>query len=128
VKLVKEARRAGIVRLKISAIVAFLGGRISCPAIVRCALIQASNALSTERPLAQIRKAMIDKHLKLIEQAAKKKNADPLPAGAFLRPLFLCRAKRALVRTDRTRARRPDHAYHAEARREASHGHRGSGL
>src|ERR1017187_7423614 len=43
------------------------------PRIVRCALIQASNALSTERPLAQIRKAMIDKHLKLIEQAARKK-------------------------------------------------------
>src|SRR3974377_1212224 len=43
------------------------------PRIVRCALIQASNALSTDRPLEQIRKAMIDKHLKLIEQAAKKK-------------------------------------------------------
>ncbi|HKH98530.1 MAG TPA: nitrilase-related carbon-nitrogen hydrolase [Candidatus Sulfotelmatobacter sp.] len=43
------------------------------PRIVRCALIQASNAVSTERPLAEIRKAMIDKHLKLIEQAAKKK-------------------------------------------------------
>jgi predicted amidohydrolase len=43
------------------------------PRNVRCALIQASNALSTERPLAQIRKAMIDKHLKLIEQAARKK-------------------------------------------------------
>jgi len=43
------------------------------PRNVRCALIQASNALSTERPLAQIRKAMIDKHLKLIEQAARKR-------------------------------------------------------
>src|SRR5580700_6333610 len=43
------------------------------PRNVRCALIQASNALSTERPLAQIQKAMIDKHLKLIEQAARKK-------------------------------------------------------
>jgi N-carbamoylputrescine amidase len=43
------------------------------PRNVRCALIQASNALSTERPLAQIRKAMIDKHLKLIAQAAQKK-------------------------------------------------------
>src|ERR1700691_3922931 len=43
------------------------------PRNVRCALIQASNALSTERPLAQIRKAMIDKHMKLIEQAARKK-------------------------------------------------------
>lgn len=43
------------------------------PRIVRCALIQASNALSTDRPLDQIRKAMIDKHLKLIDQAARKK-------------------------------------------------------
>jgi beta-ureidopropionase len=43
------------------------------PRNVRCALIQASNAIPTDRPLAQIRKAMIDKHLKLIEQAAKKK-------------------------------------------------------
>src|SRR6202163_1522363 len=42
------------------------------PRNVRCALIQASNALPTERPLAQIRKAMIDKHLKLIEQAAQQ--------------------------------------------------------
>ena len=43
------------------------------PRMVRCALIQASNALSTDRPLDQIRKAMINKHLKLIEQAARKK-------------------------------------------------------
>src|ERR1700752_3865428 len=43
------------------------------PRTVRCALIQASNALSTTRPMEQIRKAMIDKHMKLIEQAAKKK-------------------------------------------------------
>jgi len=43
------------------------------PRNVRCALIQASNAVSTDRPLEQIRKAMIDKHLKLIEQAARKK-------------------------------------------------------
>ena len=41
--------------------------------IVRCGLIQASNALGGNRPLAEIKKAMIDKHLKLIEQAAKKK-------------------------------------------------------
>src|SRR4051812_10838847 len=43
------------------------------PRNVRCALIQASNALSTTRPLPQIRKAMLDKHMKLIEQAARKK-------------------------------------------------------
>ena len=40
---------------------------------VRCGLIQASNALATTRSLPEIKKAMIDKHLKLIEQAAKKK-------------------------------------------------------
>ncbi len=39
---------------------------------VRCGLIQARNALHS-RSLPQVKKAMIDKHLKLIEQAAKKK-------------------------------------------------------
>ena len=41
--------------------------------IVRCGLIQAHNPLDPEHSLAQIKKAMIDKHLKLIEQAAKQK-------------------------------------------------------
>ena len=40
---------------------------------VRCGLIQASNALSSDHSLPQIKKAMIEKHLKLIEHAAKKK-------------------------------------------------------
>src|SRR5664279_3535830 len=40
---------------------------------VRCGLIQASNALSNHRSLPDVKKAMIDKHLKLIDQAAKKK-------------------------------------------------------
>ena len=43
------------------------------PRIVRCALIQASNAVSTERPLEQIRKAMIDKHMKLIPSRPREK-------------------------------------------------------
>ena len=41
--------------------------------IVRCGLIQASNALGGTHTLPQIKNAMIEKHLKLIEQAAKKK-------------------------------------------------------
>jgi beta-ureidopropionase len=41
--------------------------------IVRGGLIQASNVLGASQPLEKIKKAMIDKHLKLIEQAAKKK-------------------------------------------------------
>ena len=35
------------------------------PRMVRCGLIQASNALSPSQPLAKIKKAMIEKHLKL---------------------------------------------------------------
>src|SRR6202042_1961179 len=58
------------------------------PRIVRCALIQASNALSTERPLPQIRKAMIDKHLKLIEQAARKKTQILCLQELFYGPYF----------------------------------------
>src|ERR1041385_2767244 len=41
--------------------------------IVCSGLIQASNVLSTNQPLEKIKKAMIEKHLKLIEQAARKK-------------------------------------------------------
>jgi N-carbamoylputrescine amidase len=41
--------------------------------MVRCGLIQAKNALAPDRPLAEIKKATVDKHLKMIEQAAKKK-------------------------------------------------------
>ncbi|MGB6973161.1 MAG: nitrilase-related carbon-nitrogen hydrolase [Terracidiphilus sp.] len=38
--------------------------------IVRCSIIQASNALSATEPLADQKKAMIEKHLDLIRQAA----------------------------------------------------------
>jgi beta-ureidopropionase len=41
--------------------------------IVRCGLIQASNVLGGNRSLPEIKKAMIEKHLKLIEKAAKKR-------------------------------------------------------
>jgi beta-ureidopropionase len=58
------------------------------PRNVRCALIQASNAISTERPLAQIRKAMIDKHKKLIEQAAQKKTQILCLQELFYGPYF----------------------------------------
>src|ERR1700755_766505 len=43
------------------------------PRTVRCGLIQAHNALGPEYPLPKIKQAMVDKHVKLIEQAAKKK-------------------------------------------------------
>lgn len=40
--------------------------------IVRCGLIQASNVLAADHPVADIKKAMIDKHVKMIEEAAAK--------------------------------------------------------
>ena len=42
------------------------------PRNVRCGLIQMNNPLGPENPLPKIKKAMIDKHLKMIDQAAKK--------------------------------------------------------
>ena len=43
------------------------------PRIVRAGLIQAKNVYGPDHSMAEVKKAMIDKHLKLIEQAAKKK-------------------------------------------------------
>jgi N-carbamoylputrescine amidase len=43
------------------------------PRVVRCGLIQASNVLGPEKGLPAIKKAMIAKHVKMIEQAAKQK-------------------------------------------------------
>jgi beta-ureidopropionase len=43
------------------------------PRVVRCGLIQASNVKPPEAGLPAIKKSMVDKHRKLIEQAAKDK-------------------------------------------------------
>src|SRR2546426_7483809 len=43
------------------------------PRVVRCGLIQASNVKPPEAGLPAIKKAMMDKHRKLIEQAARQK-------------------------------------------------------
>src|SRR6185436_16419918 len=43
------------------------------PRIVRCALIQARNLLGPEAGLPAIKKAMLDKHVKLIAEAASQK-------------------------------------------------------
>jgi N-carbamoylputrescine amidase len=42
------------------------------PRVVKCGLIQASHAGSTEAPLEKIREANIDKHLKFLDQAGKQ--------------------------------------------------------
>ncbi len=43
------------------------------PRIVRAGLIQAKNVLGPDHSMAEVKKAMIDKHLKLIDKAAKQK-------------------------------------------------------
>jgi len=40
--------------------------------IIRCGLIQAKNELGPDHPLEDIKKAMIDKHIKMLEDAAAK--------------------------------------------------------
>lgn len=39
--------------------------------VVRCSLIQASNVISADRPLSEVKQAMIDKHLDYIRHAAQ---------------------------------------------------------
>ncbi len=41
------------------------------PNMVKCGLIQATNACSTDAPIAEIRAANVEKHVALIEQAAR---------------------------------------------------------
>ena len=43
------------------------------PRVVRCGLIQAQNVKGPEAGLEAIKKAMVEKHVKLIEKAAKEK-------------------------------------------------------
>src|ERR1035437_2217420 len=40
--------------------------------VVRCGLIQAKNEVSSDHSVAEIKKAMNDKHVKMIEDAAKQ--------------------------------------------------------
>src|SRR5688500_240986 len=41
------------------------------PRVVKCGLIQATHACSTDEPLEKIREANIEKHLKLLDQAGR---------------------------------------------------------
>ena len=58
------------------------------PRIVRCGLIQARNVLGPEAGLPRIKKAMIEKHLKLIAEAAAKKAKIVCLQEIFYGPYF----------------------------------------
>ena len=57
--------------------------------IVKGGLIQASNPIPGDDDLHAIKKAMIDKHVPLIEEAGRQGRAGLVPAGDLLRPLLL---------------------------------------
>ena len=96
--------------------------------IVRCGLIQASNAAPAARALKEIKKAMIDKHLKLIDQAAKKKVKILCLQELFYGPYFCAEQDmRWYDLTERVPGRTDDRT-HAEDRGQTRHGDRGSGL
>src|SRR5215469_4528593 len=64
---------------------------------VRCGLIQAHNPLGPDHGMAKIKKAMIDKHLKLIEQAAKEKVQVLCLQELFYGPYFCAKQKMVIV-------------------------------
>ena len=65
--------------------------------IVRCGLIQARNVLGAEHSLAEIRDAMIRKHVDLIEQAARQQVQILCLQELFYGPVLLRRAGSPLV-------------------------------
>jgi N-carbamoylputrescine amidase len=58
------------------------------PRIVRCSLIQASNAASPELGLDQVKQAMVDKHLGMIRQAAEAGSQITCLQEIFYGPYF----------------------------------------
>ena len=80
---------------------------------VRCSLIQATNAAPPDASLESTKKAMVDKHVDVHRAGRRRGRADRVPAGDFLRSVFLRRADHPLVRLHRADSRRPDHPAHA---------------
>jgi N-carbamoylputrescine amidase len=63
------------------------------PRNVRCGLIQATNVLGPDQPLARIKKAMVDKHLKMIAHAARQKVQVLCLQELFYGPYFCAEQK-----------------------------------
>ena len=65
--------------------------------LVRCSLIQASNAVSPERPLEEVKRAMLEKHEGYIAQAAAAGSQITCLQEIFYGPYFLRGAADSLV-------------------------------
>ena len=101
------------------------------PRIVRCGLIQASNAVpptDKQTTLEAIKKAMIDKHLPLIEDAGKQGVQILCLQELFYGPYFCAEQDTSWYDADRARPRRADDQADAGARQEAPDGDGRAGL
>ena len=67
------------------------------PRTVKCALIQCSNAASTDLPIEEIKRLNIEKHLQVHRGCCEAGRADNLHAGDLHDAIFLCRTTDALV-------------------------------
>ena len=98
------------------------------PRIVRCGLIQARNVLGPEAGLPKIRKAMIDKHVKLIDQAARKKVKVLCLQELFYGPYFCAEQETRWYKLTERVPDGPTVKLMRSAGEEAPDGHGGAGL
>jgi len=63
------------------------------PRVVRCGLIQAGNVKGPEAGLPAIKKAMVDKHVKLIDKAARDRVKILCLQELFYGPYFCAEQK-----------------------------------
>ncbi len=85
-----------------------LNGGGTMARIVRGGLIQATNPEPGTSTVKKIKQAMIEKHIKLIDQAAKKGVQVLCMQEIFYGPVLLLRAGGQMVRVNRARAGRSD--------------------
>ncbi len=96
--------------------------------IVRCSLIQASNAAAPDASLEATKKAMIDKHVDYIRQAAEAGAQIVCLQEIFYGPYFCAEQTTTLVRLHRAGSRRPHHPPDAGPGAQAPHRADRSGL
>ena len=84
------------------------------PRIVRGGLIQATLCEPATSPVEKIKKAMIDKHVAMIDAGGQEGRRGHLPAGAVLRAVLLRRAGDQVVQPHGADSRGPDDEAHED--------------
>ena len=89
--------------------------------IVRCSLIQASNVAAPDASLEATKKAMMDKHVDYIRQAAEAGAQIVCLQEIFYGPYFCAEQTTQVVRYHRGSSRRPDNPADAGAGAQTPH-------